>query len=147
MNEVLEVILMGLLAAVKFLFAAGGLLIRSSRPWYLDMIIVAVGGCVGVIVFTYLGAFISRYFARFHLFRIKFRTLRKVARIMDSYGLIGIAIISPMTISIPVGCILSASFEHDKNRIMRLHIFSVLVWSVLLFGLKGIFNINLGEKL
>jgi membrane protein YqaA with SNARE-associated domain len=147
MNEVVEIILMGLLAAVKFLFAAGGLLIRSSRAWYLDMAIVATGGTIGVIVFTYLGAFISKYFQKFHFFRIKYKTLKKLVRIMNSYGMIGIAFISPMTISIPVGCIVSASFEHDKKRIIRLHIASVLFWSILLFGLKGIFDINLGEKL
>jgi len=147
MNEVLEIILMGLLAAVKFLFAAGGLLIHSSRPWYMDMLIVAVGGCTGVVVFTYLGAIISKFFSRYHFFKIKYKTLRRLTRIMNSYGLIGIAFISPMTISIPIGCIVSASFEHDKKRIIRLQMASVLFWSILVFGLKGVFHINIAEKL
>jgi hypothetical protein len=147
MNDVLEVILVGLLSAVKFLFAVLPLLIKSSRPWYMDMAIVAAGGCTGVFVFTYLGAWISKRLGKYHFFKIKYKTLRKLARIMDSYGLIGIAFISPLTISIPVGCIISASFEHDKKRIIRLHVGSVLFWSILLFGLKGIFNINLGETL
>jgi membrane protein YqaA with SNARE-associated domain len=147
MQEVLDILFWGLLSAVKFLFAAGGLLIKSHRPWYLDLIITTVGGCVGVVVFTYLGAIISKYFERFHLFRIKYKTLKKLVRIMHGYGLLGIAFISPMTISIPVGCIISASFEHDKKRIIRVQIASVIFWSVLLFGLKGMFNINLGNKL
>jgi hypothetical protein len=147
MNDILEVILLGLLSAVKYLFAAGGLLIKSPRAWYWDMLIVATGGSAGVFFFTYLGAFLSKRLEKYHLFRIKYKTLRKLARIMNSYGLIGIAFISPLTISIPVGCIVSVSFEHDKKRIIRLQIASVIFWSVLLFGLKGIFDINLGSKI
>jgi membrane protein YqaA with SNARE-associated domain len=147
MNEIVEVILMGLLASVKFLFAIVGLLVGSSRAWYLDMAIVATGGSVGVVVFTYLGAVISKFMGKYHFFKIKYKTLRKLARIMHGYGMLGLALISPMTISIPVGCIVSASFEHDKKRIIMFHIGSVLFWSILLFGLKGIFNINIAEKI
>lgn len=132
-----------LLASVKYAFAALPLLTASSRAWYLDMCIVMAGGTIGVFVFTYLGMIISKYLERYHFFRIKYPSLRRFVRIKNSYGLIGIAMISPILISIPVGCIISASFEHDKGRIIRYQLFSVIFWSVLLFGLKGLFNINI----
>lgn len=143
MPEILKIILIGLLASVKYAIVVFPLLASSSREWYLDMCIVMVGGSCGVFLFTYLGVIISKYFEKFHFFRIKFKNLRKFIRIKNSYGLIGIAFLSPVLISIPVGCIVSASFEHNKNRIIRLQLLSVVFWSVLLFGLKGLFNINI----
>lgn len=147
MREFLEIFLMVLLASVKYLFAVLPLLASSSREWYLDMLIVAGGGTIGVLVFTYLGAIISAYLSRFHFFKFKFGKLKKLLHIKNTYGLIGLALLSPILISIPVGCIISASFEHDKGKIIRYQLLAVVLWSVLLFGLKGIFNIDISKKI
>ncbi|MBL7836035.1 MAG: hypothetical protein JNM67_00830 [Bacteroidetes bacterium] len=143
MNEITEIVIWFLLSGVKYLFAAGPLLLNSSRAWYFDMLIVSSGGTLGVFVFTYLGAALSKYLGQFHLFKFKYKKLKKFVQIKNSYGLIGIAIISPALISIPVGCIISASFEHNKSKIIRYQVGSVVLWSLVLFGLKGIFNITL----
>lgn len=145
MSEVLNILLMMLIASVKYVVAVIILLTNSSRAWYLDMCIVIIGGIIGVLVFTYLGAIISNYLEKFHFFRIKYKNLRKFINIKNSYGLIGIAFLSPVLISIPVGCIISASFEHNKSKVIRLQILSVVFWTVLLFSLKGFFNINIGK--
>ncbi len=138
---------MVLLSAVKYLFAVLPLLASSSREWYWDMLIVASGGALGVLVFTYLGAIISNYFSRFSFFKFKFGKLKKLIRIKNSYGLIGLALISPLIISIPVGCIISAAFEHDKRIVIRWQLLSVIFWSVLLFGLKGLFHIDITKSI
>lgn len=147
MNEVLEIIGWILGSAVKFLFTVPALLLTSHRPWYIDMLIVAFGGSLGVYIFTYLGIHISKWLEKFHLFRFKFGKLRKFIRIKNSFGLIGLAILSPILFSIPVGCIISTSFEHDKGKIIRMQLFSVIFWSIFFFSLKGIFHINLGNKI
>ncbi|MDI1235157.1 MAG: hypothetical protein PSX81_12820 [bacterium] len=147
MGEFIEVFLMVLLAAVKYLFAVLALLAHSSRVWYLDMLIVASGGTIGVLVFTYLGAIISTYLSKYHFFKFKFGKLKKLLHIKNTYGLIGLALLSPILISIPVGCIISASFEHDKLKIMRYHLLAVVFWSVLLFGLKGLFHFDISKKI
>lgn len=146
MHEFVEIGLFVLLAGVKYLFAVLPLLGGSSRPWFADMAIVATGGSLGVFVFTYLGAYISAYLSRFHFLRIKYPKLKKMVKIKNSYGLIGIAILSPVIISIPVGCIISTGFEHNKMKIIRYQLFSVLFWSILLFGLKGLLGINFIEQ-
>lgn len=142
MNNIFEIFSLLLLSAVKYLFAILMLLAASSRAWYLDMLIVMVGGLAGVFVFTYLGAVISKYLSKFHFFRIKFSKLRKFVKIKNSYGMLGLAIITPVIISIPVGCIISSSFEHDKKKIIRYQGLSIIIWSIVLFGLKGIFGIQ-----
>lgn len=143
MQEFVEIAIWFLVSGVKYLIAVISLLAKSGRPWYIDMLIVGSGGILGVFVFTYLGAALSKYLSRFHLFKFRYKKLKKFVHIKNSYGLIGIAILSPVMISIPVGCIISASFEHDKSKIIRYQMFSVIFWSLLLFGLKGLFNITL----
>ncbi len=147
MGNFIEIFFMVLLSAVKYLFAVLPLLAGSSRAWYWDMLIVSSGGTIGVLVFTYLGAIISKYLSQYHFFKFKHGRLKKLIHIKNSYGLIGIAFLSPVLISIPVGCIISASFEHDKHKIMRWQLMSVFFWSILLFGLKGIFNIDISKTL
>lgn len=147
MNEIVEIGLWVILSGVKFLFAVLPLLAQSHRAWYFDMLIVSGGGIIGVFAFTYLGAVISKQLSKYHFFKIKYPKLKKFIRIKNSYGLIGIALISPVIISIPVGCIISASFEHNKHKVLTYQIASVIFWSVLLFGLKGLFHIDLSKEI
>ena len=147
MNQFFEIGIWFLLSGVKYLFAVLPLLANSQREWYWDMLIVSSGGTLGVFVFTFLGAILSRYLSQFHLFRFKYKKLRSFVKMKNSYGLIGIAILSPVIISIPVGCIISASFEHDKSKIIRYQLLSVIAWSVLLFGIKGLFHINIAKTI
>jgi hypothetical protein len=147
MNEFFEIAIWFLLSGVKYLFAVLPLLANSQREWYWDMLIVSSGGTLGVFVFTFLGAVLSKYLSQFNLFKFKYKKLRGFVKMKNSYGLIGIAILSPVIISIPVGCIISASFEHDKGKIIRYQMFSVLAWSILLFGIKGLFHIDIIKTL
>jgi hypothetical protein len=101
------------------------------------------GGTFGVLIFTFLGAAISKKLEKYNFFKMKRSKLRKLIKIKNGYGLIGIAFITPVIISIPVGCIISSAFENDRNRILRLQISSVLIWSLVLFVAKGLLNIQI----
>ncbi len=147
MNEVVEIGLWIILSGVKYLFAVLPLLAKSHRHWYWDLLIVSSGGILGVFSFTYLGAYISQYLSRYHFLKMKYPKLKKFIKIKNSYGLIGIALLSPVLFSIPIGCIISTSFEHNKHKILTYQIASVLFWSILLFGLKGLFNIDLSKEI
>lgn len=142
MNNLLEILGWVLLSSVKFVLAIIPLLASSPRVWFYDIFIVAAGGCLGVFVFTFLGSVISHYLSRFHFFKIKYKNLKRFIRIKNGYGLIGIAFLTPLVISIPVGCILSAAIERDKWRVIRLQVSSVCLWSIFLFGIKGIFKLQ-----
>jgi len=142
MASIIKILLLMLLASVKFVVAAVPLLISSPRPWYLDMCILLIGGTIGVFVFTYFGAFISSKLGKHPIFKVKFKSIRKLIKMRDSYGLIGLAFISPVLISIPVGCIFSAAIEHNKKKVILYQTLSVVFWSVVLFSLKGMFHVK-----
>jgi len=143
MENFWDIIVWFLVASVKFVIAVTKLLVISSRAWYWDMLIVMAGGTFGVLVFTFLGAAISKKLEKYNFFKMKRSKLRKLIKIKNGYGLIGIAFITPVIISIPVGCIISSAFENDRNRVLRLQISSVLIWSLVLFVAKGLLNIQI----
>jgi hypothetical protein len=143
MENFWDIIVWFLVASVKFVIAVTKLLVISSRAWYWDMLIVMAGGTFGVLIFTFLGAAISKKIEKYNFFKMKRSKLRKLIKIKNGYGLIGIAFITPVIISIPVGCIISSAFENDRNRVLRLQISSVLIWSLVLFVAKGLLNIQI----
>jgi hypothetical protein len=130
-----EIISVFLMSAIKF-FAAP-LLAKSFGFTYLQTILItSLGGIVGVFVFFKLGARIVHFFPNF------FKPVNKTRKIFTKknkffvmlirdYGLFGIAIFSPILISIPVGSFLAARFfeSHSKMALAILSI-SVVLWSV-----------------
>ena len=138
MENFWDIIVWFLVASVKFVIAVTKLLVISNRAWYWDMLIVMAGGTFGVLIFTFLGAAISKKLEKYNFFKMKRSKLRKLIKIKNGYGLIGIAFITPVIISIPVGCIISSAFENDRNRVLRLQISSVLIWRLVLFVAKGL---------
>ena len=142
MEEVLKIGTWMLLASVKYLFAVPVILTQSNWPWYIDALIATTGGSIGVLVFTYLGAYIAPFFGRINVFKMTFTKLKRIIHIKNKYGLIGLAVLSPILLSIPLGCIISASFESDKQKIIGYQIASVILWSLIIFGAKGLFKIE-----
>jgi hypothetical protein len=135
-----------LLASVKYLFAAIPLLMANTH-WFLGMLLCAIGGTIGVIVFTFLGEQITLFFQKKNLFISTFKRKRKFINLKNGYGLIGIALISPIGISIPLGCIISVAISNDRKKVMLYQLASVFFWSILLFGCKGLFNFDLSQYL
>lgn len=144
-NSVTEILGWIFFCGIKYMFAVPTMIATSHREWYWDMLIAAAGGSWSIFVFTYLGAYISQFLGKYHLFKLRFKRLKKIISIKNSYGMWGLAILSPVVFSIPIGCIISSSIEHDKKKIIRYQITSVVLWSILLFGLKGLFGIKVDK--
>jgi hypothetical protein len=76
---------------------------------------------------------------------------RKFVKIWRKYGLFGLAFLTPVVISIPVGTIIANAFEDNKPKIFIYMFFSIVFWSLLLttsFELLHVVNIpQLKEKL
>ena len=110
-------------------------------------IVVSCGASLSVIFYVYGGdkliAFLkkrrklkqansakqTRKFTKWNRFLIK---------IKRNGGLPIIALLAPVIISIPVGCLLALSFIHDKRKIVGYMIGSILLWSLMIFGFKSI---------
>ncbi len=105
-----------------------------------------IGGIIGIVIFTYLGEFIQSYLVRKFpwYFNRKFtRSNRFLVRIKQRFGLGGIAALTPIVLSIPVGVLFALTLTHDKKKIMISMILSVLFWASVIFLPYFVFNINI----
>jgi len=66
---------------------------------------------------------------------------RKFVRIWRKYGLMGVAFLTPVIISIPIGTIIANAFEDNKKRIFLYMVFSILFWSLLLTGIFELYHV------
>jgi hypothetical protein len=55
---------------------------------------------------------------------------RRFVKLWRQYGLIGVAFLTPVIISIPIGTIILNAFEDNKRKIFVYMFFSILFWSV-----------------
>jgi membrane protein DedA with SNARE-associated domain len=147
MGGILEIMGLFLLSSVKFLFApATAIALGYNLP--KTIIITFCGGSFGITVFYYLGAAISNWWTKHKKTPKKKKkvftaTNRKIVFIKNKYGLIGLCIITPGIISIPVGSILAAKyFRHDKRTFPFL-IASLFIWCITLSMLAYFFKIGI----
>ena len=65
---------------------------------------------------------------------------RRLVTIFRKYGLFGIAFLTPVLLSIPIGTIVANSFEPKKRKIFIYMFISILFWSTLMVSLFEIFH-------
>jgi hypothetical protein len=99
-----------------------------------------LGGITGNILFTYLSAGIIRavhnYRAKrnlIHQKKIFTKFNRRIIRIKQRFGLTGIAFITPVILSTPVGAFLAERFFKHKRRVIIYLSISVVFWALLLY--------------
>lgn len=94
-----------------------------------------IGGCIGIIVFSYIGTYIEKFIVRkfpnrFRKFSKKNRFLVKVRK---RFGLTGVVILTPILLGIPIGVLLSLTLTTSKYRIIRPMIASVTIWTSIMY--------------
>lgn len=137
-------ILVFFISSTKFLFAPSVSLYTFG--FWETILFVSIGGIAGVTIF-YFGA--GWLIDNTHKRRLKKEALlrsqgkpiikkvftpgrRKIIRIKKAFGLIGIAIVTPCIISIPIGSVLAARFYHHKKQTVFVLYLSVIIWAFVL---------------
>ena len=67
---------------------------------------------------------------------------RRIVKIWLKYGLSGIAIVTPIILSIPLGTLIANNLESNKKKIFLYMFISILSWSILMTSLFEIFHAN-----
>ncbi len=133
-----------LLSATKFLFAPS-LALSSFNVWE-SILIVFLGGSAGITFFYLAADWVMDRIAQFQKQRDHKKQLkgivvvrkvftpfrRKVIRIKNKFGLLGIAIVTPCIISIPIGSVLAAKFFKNKIKVLTYMYTSAAFWAVFL---------------
>ncbi len=129
-----------LLSSIKLLFAPGTAIAAGLRFWEA-WLITATGGMAGILVFYNFGHLVFEYFDRFlHRRYQQFgktaparknftRRNRWVVAIKGKFGLIGLALITPTLLSIPIGSMIAARFFYNKRRTLPYLLLSTVLWT------------------
>ena len=101
------------------------------------------GSIIGTVIFTYLFAGILKWWnnLKFGMFSSKHpkniftKSNRRIIRIKHRFGLTGIAILTPIFLSIPIGAFLAERFYKDKKKVILYLSISAIFWCILLYFL------------
>jgi hypothetical protein len=130
-----KIISIFLLSSTKFLLGVGAVLL-TDYSFGKAFSVIAIGGIAGVIFYLFLFNLIVK-FTQKRGPKIKFSKWRRfMIHLKQKGGLLGIAALTPIILSIPLGIALSISLQAKKRNILLTHCISIVFWSVTLLGVK-----------
>lgn len=148
MDKILSSILVFLGSIVKF--SMGSLTAIAANLGLGGSLANIIGGIIGIVLFTYLGSYIQDYLVKKFPNRFGRRftsSNRFLVRIKQKFGLGGIAALTPIILSIPVGVLFALALTHDKKKIMISMLMSLFFWATVLFLPYFLFNINVVDTI
>ncbi len=141
-----QILLIFFLSVIKYgfgLFTA----VNSNVGLWQSILTNLVGGAVGVFLFTYFGAAIKTWWLRKKYGDSKPKKFTKWNRfqifLKDRFGLVGIAIFSPIILTIPIGVILALQITNNKKKIFFFIYGGCILWSFAIFLIDYFFKFNL----
>ena len=135
-----EIFFLLVFSATKFMASALYILAIKRISWTSTFLILLIGGCLGILVFYFLGSFINQLIDRLlsrwkkdKLSANKFSSSsRRIINIISKYGLIGISLLTPLLFSIPLGCFFATRFFKRSSQTLIIMLFGVVFWTVVL---------------
>jgi membrane protein YqaA with SNARE-associated domain len=146
MNEILQILGLFLLSSTKFLFAPATIILSGYNFWQ-TILISTTGGWFGVYVFYFFGKLIMDYIFRKYFNKTEPKQVKKkfsktnkmIVKTKTKYGIYGLAIITPVVISIPIGAIIAAKYYRKNKATIPILMSAVFAWSVILTTFFSLF--------
>lgn len=120
------------------------------QDFFIIILVSCSGGIAGNILFTHLSSALLRVV---HNYKLKRGLLpkkkkissfhRRVIRVKQKFGLAGIAFITPIFLSTPVGAFLARRFFKDKRKIIIYLSAATVLWAFLLYFILYFFHESL----
>tara|TARA_Y100000385_G_scaffold225511_1_gene235959 strand:- start:491 stop:913 length:423 start_codon:yes stop_codon:yes gene_type:complete len=134
--QIIQAVSVLLLGCVKF-FLAIPLAVQYGFSFWQTFLFSCLGGIIGVVFFAKFRKVVLKIYFRIYPFNFnknKKGGLRKTIAIKTArkYGLFGIAFITPVFLSIPIGTFIALHFFPNKKKTLPILFASVLGWSFLL---------------
>lgn len=120
------------------------------------LIICGSGGITGTLFFSFaidgiikgLSNILDKHFPNRNLGKRKFTRKNKIIiKAKKNFGIPGIAIISPILLSIPLGVFLAIRFFGNRNKVILYMSVSVIFWTILLYIIYTAFGKTLLDYL
>jgi hypothetical protein len=130
MNQILSNILILFSSTIKFGFSTLAVIAADLGPG--GSITNLLGGLAGIVLFVYLGDFLRKKLM--HKYPNRFgkrfsKSSRFLVKVKQKHGLAGVAFLTPVILSIPVGVMFSLALTSDKKKVMAYMMISCLLWA------------------
>lgn len=134
MNDFWIIVSVFLLSSIKLVAGGIPLAIALSFSFLETIVITTAGAVLGMVGFTYMSDWAIRKWKEIfpkknHSKRRFTRRNKAIVYIKNRYGLIGIALLTPLFLSIPVGSFLAVRYYRDKQKIIVYMVGSIFLWS------------------
>jgi hypothetical protein len=147
MAEFLKILSVFISSSIAFGKLGMPMAVAVFKDNFLKVILVScTGGIAGNIIFTYMSAAILK---GIHKWRVKRHLIhkkkiftkfnRRIIKIKQRFGLMGISIITPPLLSTPLGAFLAERFYRDKKKVIIYLSISTICWSFILYFLFTFF--------
>lgn len=140
MANVLKILSVFITCSFAFKIGFPTTFILFGNNFWLTMLIACGGGIAGNIAFTYLSAAllkgIHNYRAKrglIHRRKIFTPFNRRIIRVRNRFGLAGIAFITPILLSTPIGALIAERFYKDKKKIILYLSAATVFWGLTLY--------------
>lgn len=141
----------GIFFVCLFKFIAGPILGSAAGFSIFEIILVTVGGMMTSVTFiTYLGEWFKSYWnvkvsAKKKLFS---RKNRRIVKIWQKFGPIGIAALTPVLLTPIGGAIIMSAFNVERKKVLLSMFISALIWATFLsVSINSILSIPLFDHL
>ena len=139
------------MSTVKFVFGAVPFALSLGFSFFEAVTVTSIGGFVGVTFFVFLsdkiiGAY-KRRIAHKHLTDPSYlppkkftRRSRFIVNVKKKYGLYGVAFLTPLLFSIPLGCFIAVRYFKNRQKILLYMYVAILFWSISISSFKLLFK-------
>jgi hypothetical protein len=116
-----------------------------------SVLLTVAGGMAGVFVFIYLDKLIIHYWRKLRgpkIRKVKITKMRRwIVRVRSTYGLAGIAILTPIFFQVPIGTLIAMRLIKDVKKVSLAMLASFTFFSLVFCGLYYGFGINVSFNL
>ena len=141
LKEVLELLGIFGLSALKFGIAGVPAAVFAQLSIFEALTVTISGGFAGTLFFAYLSEWIINLFEKVKRKHFpvsgtakKFtKTNRLIIYLKTKMGLAGLAIVTPLLLSIPLGTFLAIRYYSNKQKIITYMFISIFAWAIILY--------------
>jgi uncharacterized membrane protein len=138
MTDIWELVTVFLLSTVKFVLGSVPLALGFKFPFLKAFLTNTAGGFLGVTIFVNTSDFLIKKLEKrkkekhkITPFKKKFtRTNKIIVKAKRRFGLIGIAFLTPLLLSIPLGSFVAMRYFKDKKKVLFYLFGSVVFWAI-----------------
>ncbi len=149
-QEIWEIASVFLMSTVKFVFGAVPMALAMGFSFFETVVVTSLGGFTGVLFFVFLSDTLVKKFKAQkekkkndptkQTDKKKFTKKNKIiVFIKRKFGIAGISLITPLLLSIPLGCFLAVRYFKNKQQIIAYMFGAILFWSVSIASFKLFF--------